>query len=98
MIIEIVASQFQEIKLLTQIVYKFLQIVAGTLNVYKRNPPAQLRSIQEVYQYVENQLPFDLAVVKLTSDFQIGPLVGAIELPQQGFFPNGKLKLVSNKQ
>lgn len=64
------------------------QIVAGTLNIYRRGPPAQIRSIQNVFHYTVNR-PFDLAVVKLDRDFKLDPLVGPIQLSPQGFFPNG---------
>lgn len=63
------------------------QIIAGTLNIYNRNPPTLIRSIEDVFQYDEGH-PVDLAVIKLDREFQFGPYVGPIELATQGFLPN----------
>lgn len=69
------------------------QIVAGTLNVYNRDPNAQIRGIQDVITFV---LPvkFDLAIIRLDKEFQIvDGQVKPIQLPTTRFFPPRECKM-----
>ena len=67
------------------------QIIAGTLNVYLRNPGVQMGQIKDVIPFTSPR-PFDLAVVRLQKELtMVKGQVQPIKLVPQGFSPQGKL-------
>ena len=68
------------------------QIIAGTFNVYHRNPRVQVREIKDVFPFlVPRQV--DLAVVVLKQKFKmLDSMVHPILLAPQGFFPKGEIE------